>query len=34
VMAKKPKLVQKIGYRTDGSTPWLLTYQLNATIKV
>jgi hydroxymethylglutaryl-CoA synthase len=34
VMAKKAKLVQKTGYRTDGPTPWLLTYQLNSTINV
>jgi hydroxymethylglutaryl-CoA synthase len=34
VMAKKAKLAQKIGYRTDGPTPWLLTYQLNSTINV
>lgn len=29
-----PKLVQKRGYRVDGTTPWQLNYQLNACVDV
>lgn len=33
-VAKKPKMVEKIGYSSAGSTPWVLSYQLNVHIDV
>lgn len=34
VVVEKPKMVQKIGYTSAGSTPWVRSYQLNAPIGV
>jgi hypothetical protein len=34
VVVKKTKMVQKIGYSSAGSTPWVRSYQLNAAIDV
>jgi len=33
-VASLKKMVQKIGYQSEGPTPWVLTYQLNAQIDV
>lgn len=34
VVSKQQKIAQKIGYRSDGPTPWLLSYQLKQRIDV